>query len=513
MNREPTPTVRGTTVEMTLGVELDRVVAAAPRPDDPFCIVLLGDFRGRGERADEGAPALGDRKPLRIDRDNFDDVLAQLAPAVTLGLSEEGPRITIRFSELEDFHPDRLYTKLPLFRSMRGLRQRLADTATFREAARELWGPPDAGTEESPPAASPRSGANVLADILGGPLDEAPAPVPARDQLADYIRRIVAPHAVPDADPRQPEALAQIDTAISDQMRAVLHHPDFRALEALWRSVFLLVRRVETDSQLRIYLLDVARSELADDIVPERELQETSLHRLLVEPSVGVVDGTPWSLLIGNFAFGPRPDDVRLLRRLGRLASLAGAPWIAAADPALIGCPSFGETPDADDWGAGGSVEWNELRQSPEATSIGLVLPRFLLRLPYGEDTEPCDEFDFEEAGSRPGHETYLWGNPATACALLLAQSFSAAGWALRPGMTTEIGSLPLHLVRAEGETVAKPCAEAWMTERGATRILDCGVMPLASIRDRDAVKLLRFQSVASPAAPLAGRWNAARTA
>jgi type VI secretion system protein ImpC len=512
MDMEPTNRSSGSPAEVTLGINMDRTVSAEPRPEEPFCVAVLGNFRGSAPASEGAQPGVAGRKPLAIDRDNYDDVLARVAPEVRIALSEAGPEIRITFEALDDFHPDRLYERLPLFRSLRELRKRLADPTTFRAAARELWGGeavPNAGDRPAPPPSPPTAPADLLDEILGGASPyTAPASRP-RDDLADYIRQVVASHRVPHADPRQPEALAQIDAAIGDQMRALLHHREFQALEALWRSVYLLVRRVETDTWLRIYLLDVAKSALAADLGADREFGETALHRLLVEASVGVVGGTPWSLLIGSYAFGPRPDDVRLLRRLGKLAGLAGAPWIAAADPSLIGCPSFGEMSDPDDWGAAGSAEWSELRQSPEAASIGLVLPRLLLRLPYGENTEPCELFGFEEADGQPGHEEYLWGNPAFACGLLLARSYASAGWQLRPGMHLDIGNLPLHLVRQDGETVAKPCAEALMTERAATRILDCGVMPLASMKDRDSVRLVRFQSIASPLAPLAARWTA----
>jgi type VI secretion system protein ImpC len=500
----------GSLGEATLDVTLGHVVSAAPRPEEPFRVAVLGNFRGRGERDVDATSTLLQRSPVAVDRDNFDEVLAHFAPELTISLSETGPELSIRFQELDDFHPDRLFENLPLFRSLRETRRRLSDPATFREAARELWGPPHHPPTAAPPAdtAPPVEAGGLLDRILGEPQQMAPAPASRQDDLADYIRRVVAPHRIPGADPRQPEALAQFDTAISGQMRAVLHHPDFQALEALWRGVLFVVRRVETDTRLRFYLLDVSRSELAADLETDRELEQTALYRLLVESAAETLGGTPWALLIGNEAFGPRPAELRRLQRLGRLARRAGGPWIGAADPLLVGCPGFGEAAEPDLWTAPGSEEWDELRRSPDAAWLGLVLPRFLLRLPYGEHGEPCDSFRFEEADTGFGHERYLWGNPALACALLLAQSFSAAGWTMRPGAHVEIDRLPLHLVRYEGGIEAKPCAEAWMTERAATRILECGVMPLASIKDMDAVKLIRFQSVASPPAALAGRWE-----
>jgi type VI secretion system protein ImpC len=523
MNRDHA--ARGTSPvgEASLDINLGHIVPASPQADEPFCTLVLGDFSGHRNAAEGASPDASERarRPVLVDRDNFDDVLARFAPELRLSLDETGPEVVLRFQELEDFHPDRLYERLPLFRALRDLRKRLANPATFRAAARELWGeqpgeqpsatPEPSTAEDAPPAPGPVfSGGSLLDQIVG----ESPAAAPERprDGLAEYIRRIVAPHALQNADPRQPEALAQLDAVISAQMRRLLHHPDFQALEALWRGVFFLVRRVETDEQLRLYLLDLSRQELAADLAPEHELQDTMLYRLLVESAAGTLGGTPWSLLIGHYTFGPRPEELRQLRRIGRLALVAGAPWIAAADARLIGCPtSFGEAPDPEQWNLPPGAEWEELRRSPEAAAIGLVLPRFLLRLPYGEEAEPCEHFEFEEMETPAVHEQYLWGNPALACALLLAQSFAAAGWSLRPGMHLDLGNLPLHLVREDAEVRAQPCAEALMRERAALQILEAGVMPLASMKDRDAVRLVRFQSIAHPLSALAGRWAAAR--
>ena len=107
-----------------------------------------------------------------------------------------------------------------------------------------------------------------------------------------------------------------------------------------------------------------------------------------------------------------------------------------------------------------------------------------------------------------PAHEDYLWGNPVFACALLLAQSFNEHGWQMRPGMHSQIDGLPLHLYQREGESELKPCAEALLTEEGAERIMDNGLMPLESLKGRDAIRLVRFQSITDPPQVLAGRWS-----
>ena len=161
--------------------------------------------------------------------------------------------------------------------------------------------------------------------------------------------------------------------------------------------------------------------------------------------------------------------------------SFAGAPFLGEADPGKSGAES-----------GDGALEWERLRQLPEACWIGLAMPRLLLRLPYGKKTDPVESFDFEEMPGVPIHQQYLWGNPAFACVQLLA----------------EIDRLPVHIYEAEGEKHAKPCAEVLLTERDIEWILDQGYMALDSKRDRDVVRLVRFQSIAKPPARLSGRWE-----
>jgi type VI secretion system protein ImpC len=151
---------------------------------------------------------------------------------------------------------------------------------------------------------------------------------------------------------------------------------------------------------------------------------------------------------------------------------------------------------------------WAAVRRLPQAGWLGLALPRFLMRLPYGKQTTPAENFAFEEFSGAPDHEDYLWANPALACAYLLAEAFAESGWDLRPGEVSEISGLPAHVYRAHGESHLKPCAEALLSEDAAEAILDRGLMPFVSVKGSDTIRLLRFQSIAMPAAPLAGRWG-----
>ena len=509
-------------LDVTAGREQSRV---RPEPETPFRIAILGDFSGRANRGlSESGDALASRRPRQIDRDNFDSVLAKIAPRLELApAGEDGFRISLRFADLEDFHPDRVFERVEIFRKLRETRQKLSDSATFAKTASELGlvtKPPS--SEKSPQAVARQvSPADIRSVVSGNLLDEMVEATEGRaeehppkrtDEWAALLKEIVAPHVVAKADPLQAKLVALIDKATSAQMAALLHAPDFQALEAAWRAVFFLVRRVETDSRLKLFLFDISKQELAADLRAGVDLSSTGIHQLLVQQTVGTPGAEPWSVIAGNFTFGPTWEDVELLARIAKVAASAGAPFVAGASPRFLGCDSAVDLPDVrpgkTQMSAETTASWQSLRGSPEARFVGLTLPRFLLRLPYGRDTEPVELFQFEEILDPSAHENYLWGNTAFACVLLLAESFAEQGWELRPGTLSEISGLPVYVYAVEGEPRTLPCAEVLLTETAAGKMMEEGFMPLASLKDQPAVRLVRFQSIADPVSALAGRWE-----
>jgi len=498
----------------------DERLEHAAEADPPFRIAIIGDFSGRAPRG-FGAK-LADRRAVLVDRDNFDQVLAKLCPQIELPL--DGESLVLHFTELDDFHPDRIFQRATIFQRLRQMRDLVADAETFPQVLAQM-GLPAAVPPAAPPKPETQSrvtSADVEQFVRGDLLEQAVAetqnqpaerrPARAPDELRAFVQRVVEPHLVARADPRQAEMMTALDRATSAQMRALLHVPDFQALESAWRALLFVVRRVETSDRLKLYLLDVSKAEMAADLAAAEDLRSTGMYKLLVEQTVGTPGAEPWALLAANYTFEPTRQDVELLGRLAKIAHGAEAPLLAAASPRVLGCEAVADLPHPEDWKPPANSEdtraWGALRRLPEASYAGLALPRFLLRLPYGKETDPAELFDFEEMPRPPAHEDYLWGNPAFACAALLAQSFSKEGWQMRPGRIREIDGLALHAYQENGESYLKPCAEVLLTEDAAEKILDQGVMPLATLKGRDAARLIRFQSIADPPRALAGRWS-----
>lgn len=492
---------------------------ARPSSETPFCVAILGDFSGRASRGLSDAKTVGERRAILIDRDNFDEVLAGFNVELHLP-TEEGIPIVLRFSELDDFHPDRLFEH-SAFTKLRELRRRLQNPSTWQQVAEEIGlssrQPQGSGmrkTDESAlatPSVVRLATGSLLDDMIEQTEAQGTVQQTTRktDEVQEFARQVAAKYTVAAPDPRQPELVAAVDRAVADGMRAVLHKPEFQALEAIWRATFFLARRLETGSSLKLYLFDVSKAELAADLASLADLKSSGIFRLLVQKGILTPGADPWTLVVGNYAFGSNEVDIDLLSRMAQVAKQAGAPFLAAASSRLLGVESLASDAEARDWPGPDVAGWSELRSRPEAEFIGLALPRFLLRLPYGGQTSPTEEFDFEEFPDSPHHDSYLWGNPAFALTFALAQSFTESGWKMRPGSVVQIDNLPLHVYKAEGESVLKPCAEVLLTEDALERILECGLMPLVSYKGRDSVRIARFQSVAEPPRALAGRWSA----
>lgn len=501
-------------------------LSAAPIDETPFRIALLGDWSGRASRSlvSTGSEPKS-RRFLIVDRDNLDQVMSKLGVKLHLPVTADGNlSLTIDFHQLDDFHPDLMIERLDIFERWRRTRSGLLDQAGFANAAREVreWsksmqqpettsGQTNAGQEsrEQPPAAGRGS---LLDQILEAGPPIASNSAGASDNISAEIRElakeVIKPHLVPDNDAEREELLAIVDDAISRELLAIMHSPDFQALEAAWRALRFLASRLETGSQLKLHLLDISREEFEADLFSESDIESTALYKLFIEQSPA-----PWGLICGNYDFGLTTADARILERASRLASAAGAPFIAAAKPTLAGCESLAATPDPDDWRLRANEEsesaWNELKQLPGARHLGLVLPRFLVRLPYGKDSESIEGFDFEELpkDSVSNHESYLWANPAFAVAYLFGQAFSESSWSMRPGDFVEIDGLPLHVYQDQGESHIKACAETLLTVRAAQKLIALGLMPLISMKDTDVVRLGQVQSIAGTR--LAGRWQA----
>jgi type VI secretion system protein ImpC len=468
-----------------------------PGDDETFFpIAILGDFSGRTRRLESSFSA---DVVAPIDCENFESVLGKLDVALRLQSAEPGSeKPTVWFRRLEDFHPDELIQQIEPLSRLFELRARLLDPARAEAAvaeSRAILKMPVSGANPLP-SASTETTEELLTRLLGKPAATKSERTPTGSTVEQLIKQIVAPSVVPGTSTEQSQLVRFVESELSARLRDVLHDPNFQALEAAWRGIDFLVR--ETGDQIKIFLFDITKAELAVQVLAG-DLAKTAIFKHLEQISPAVV--------LGLYTFGL--DDQALLRALGSLAEALRTAFVAGASPQMVGCRSFGLQPDPDDWvNAPPFDEFDLLRRTPKSAHLGLLMPRFLLRQPYGPNSDPIEAFPFQEMLAGSEHESYLWGNPSLLCGCLLADAFAAAGGKFDTPRGGQIFGLPVHAFIKDGETQAKPCAEAWLTEKAAEVILNHGIMPVASIRGRDAVEVKTLQAFSVPPKSLIIRYR-----
>jgi len=472
-------------------------------------IVLLGDFAGRSHRGElRTSDEIARLKPIRLDVDASDRVIAGFATTLSLPVAADGGCVEVHARSLDDLHPDSLY-ELPVFGELANLRARLAHPKTARAASDEVraWIVKDEGA--SPEAATPRArrarGNSLrvdarLRDFACPRAQSQPAAAPA-STVEDLLRATIAPHLADAPEPDAPALMAAIDRALSATMRALLHHPDLQCLEAAWRSLDFVARRVRTHARLQVVIHDISAEEFAADLAGAERLEETGLYRLLVEEAaLDAQQGLP-SAIVADYRFEMTPPHAELLGRVAQIAAHANAPFIAAVGADALA----GRDEDLHPMIVNA---WQKLRALPAAAWLALAAPRFLLRAPYGERGEPVDCFEFEEFDPRVGLKALLWGNPAMLVAALLAGHVDAAGRLEAPGRLLSLPEMPWFVFAdADGDATTLPCTERLLTERQAAQAQGRGIAPVLSIKGRPEVRLGGFRSMAGGA--LAGPWAA----
>jgi type VI secretion system protein ImpC len=197
--------------------------------------------------------------------------------------------------------------------------------------------------------------------------------------------------------------------------------------------------------------------------------------------------------------------------RLAKIIQSSNTAFIAQASPEILGIESLSETLESNRWGPSEdkpeSKLWTMLRALPEASYVGLTIPRFMGRMPYGSKSEPTETFSFEELLMPNEDDNYLWVNSSFACALLLAQSFSLHEWEIGQNLLHDIENLSMYMYKDAGQTIVKSPVEVELNISAAEKIIEQGLMPFVSFRNSDNIRLARFQSIASPPSVLRGKW------
>ena len=303
--------------------------------------------------------------------------------------------------------------------------------------------------------------------------------------------------------------IAEIDKKLSEQINLILHHQDFQKLESAWRGLHYLVNNTETDEMLKIRVMNITKLDLGKTLKKFKGTawDQSPIFKRVYEEEYGQFGGEPFGCLVGDYYFDHSPPDVELLGEMAKVSAAAHTPFIAAASPTAMQMDSWQELANPRDltkiFTTPEYAGWRSLRESDDARYIGLAMPRFLARIPYGAKTNPVEQFEFEEDTGAADHSKYTWANSAYAMAVNINRSFKEYGWCSRiRGIESggAVEGLPTHTFPTDDGGVDMKCpTEIAISDRREAELAKNGFMPLIHRKNSDFAAFIGAQSLQKP--------------
>ncbi|MGN6807934.1 MAG: type VI secretion system contractile sheath large subunit [Trinickia sp.] len=307
------------------------------------------------------------------------------------------------------------------------------------------------------------------------------------------------------------EALvAAIDKKLTEQINEILHCEAFQKVESAWRGLHYLVSNTESDEQLKVRVMNVSKTELYRTLRKYKgsAWDQSPLFKKLYEQEYGQFGGHPYGAIVADYYFDNSGPDVDLLSQMAKICAASHAPFIAAAAPSVMLMESWGELANPRDiaklFETPEHAGWRALRESEDSRYIGLTLPRFLARAPYGAKSNPVDSFDFEEDTADGDSSRYVWANSAYAMAANINRSFKHYGWCTRiRGIESggAVDDLPVHIFPSDEGGMASTCpTEIAVSDRREAELSKAGFLPLVHMKNSGMAAFIGAQSLHKPA-------------
>lgn len=303
--------------------------------------------------------------------------------------------------------------------------------------------------------------------------------------------------------------ISAIDAKLTEQVNLIIHTDDFLALEGAWRGLHHLVNNTETDESLKIRVMNISKKELGRNLKKFRGTawDQSPIFKRIYDEEYGQFGGEPFGLLVGDYQFDHSPMDVQLLADMAQVSAAAHSPFLSAAAPSVMQMDSWEELSNPRDltkiFQTAEYAGWRSLRESEDSRYLGLCLPRFLARLPYGAKNEPVDEFDFEEDVSGEHGSSFAWCNSAYAMATNITRAFKLYGWCsnirgVESGGAVE--GLPTYTFPdADGGVAMKCPTEIAIPDRREAELAKNGFLPLIFKKNSDFAAFIGAQSLQKP--------------
>ncbi len=419
-------------------------------------VLVLGNFSGGNECE------LSDRVQYRIDKDNFDEVFQKLNVGLRLPSISE----PIRFKEIDDLHPDHLFSNVALFERYQTLIRQLKSPNGFQQAVDSLV---EEGLVSKP---EPLVSEAIESEGLLASLLVNTSATTSESAIQRLIRQTVAPYVESKGSPKIEEYCKAVELAMSQLMRQLIHSSEFQSLETCWRSVDLLNRRLDTDKDCHLHIMDVTPAELIGDFESTSgDIAASAFNKVVFELN-SVAGGRQFDVVIIDASL-KSSQDLNVFEVISELAEATGTLVLTGAGVESLNNLSV----DLD--------SWMDIRKNSGFNKSYIASPNFMVRRPYGQKTSPIESFHFEELPDTNKHSYYLWGN--SAYLMLIALCAEQGGECV-------VDRLPIHTYTQDGESEVTPCSERYLCSREVTSLEGRGCTVIQSIKGRDAVLISSWQ-------------------
>jgi type VI secretion system protein ImpC len=301
--------------------------------------------------------------------------------------------------------------------------------------------------------------------------------------------------------------IQELDLLLSQQLDEILHHESFQKVEATWRGMHYLIMNTETSTKLKLRVFNVSKKELRDDLEKAVEFDQSVLFKKVYEEEYGTFGGNPYSCLVADYEFGPIAPDMSLLTKLSNVAAAAHAPVISAASPNLFDMDNYTDLGKPRDlakiFEGSDKIKWRSFRESEDSRYVVLTMPRVLMRLPYGPNTNPVEGINYEEVVDGTTLKTFTWGNPAYMMTQRITDAFAKYGWTaairgVEGGGLVE--GLPSYTFKTtDGDLALKCPTQIAITDRREKELSDLGFISLCHCKGTDKAAFFGGQTVQKP--------------
>src|SRR5512133_1749437 len=301
-----------------------------------------------------------------------------------------------------------------------------------------------------------------------------------------------------------------IDEKLCECLDLIYHDPSFQQLEAAWRGLDDLASSVSADDVV-IDFLDVSKNELGADLVDhELDVFGSELFKKVYVQEYDRYGGKPFAGMIGLYEFDSSDDDIKWLTCMGKVANASHCPFLGAVSSTFFGRERMDEVAQIEDLDAELAHprygRWQELRATDYAAYLGLVLPRYLLRGPFGRchTSEPRNTVGYRESvlPNDVAPQGFLWGSAAILFAKNMVQSYEGSGWAQHirgPRGGGLVQGLTAYTYEKSGYPEVLPPVEIAIPDYRELQFASNGFIPLVHKKNEAVATFFSAQSVKKP--------------